>query len=142
MLRENFTLPHAAQKMKFSIKVLFSNYDQILNEKLHFLCSVKCHFLWSLLSDFTIRFDRICWRLCQKRIDLEIDSFVWKSLTVDSKEFFEIDFAIFCSYVQVVWSNGYQVNGICGMHLLLSYFLLDSVYAWMVIYQMVEFFML
>ena len=66
MLRENFTLPHAAQKMKFSIKVFFSNYDQILNEKLHFLCSVKCHFLWSLLSDFTIRFDKFVEDYAQK----------------------------------------------------------------------------
>ena len=32
---------HTAQKMKFSIKDLFSKFEEILNGKLHFLCSVK-----------------------------------------------------------------------------------------------------
>ena len=31
---------NTAQKIKFSIKDFFSKYDQILNVKLHFLCSV------------------------------------------------------------------------------------------------------
>ena len=31
---------NTAQKMKFFIKDFFSKCDQILNEKLHFLCSV------------------------------------------------------------------------------------------------------
>ena len=39
----NLLLDIATQKMKFSIKDLFSKYDQILNGKLHFLCSV-CNF--------------------------------------------------------------------------------------------------
>ena len=35
------TESHTAQKMKFSIKDFFSKCDQILNIKLHFLCSVS-----------------------------------------------------------------------------------------------------
>ena len=33
------------QKMKFSIKDFFSKYDQILSEKLHFLCSVSTYLI-------------------------------------------------------------------------------------------------
>ena len=35
------TYTDTAQKMKFSVKDFFSNCDQILNGKLHFLCSVR-----------------------------------------------------------------------------------------------------
>ena len=34
-------LDDTAQKVKFYIKYFFSKCDQILNEKLHFLCSAK-----------------------------------------------------------------------------------------------------
>ena len=38
---------HIAQKMKFSIKGFFSKCDQILNRKLHFLCSDT---FWGMLG--------------------------------------------------------------------------------------------
>ena len=64
---------HTTQKMKFSVTCFFNKYDQIRNEKLHFLCSPKSTIFYesqlNILSDF---FTIFIGQLCPVDLDLDI----------------------------------------------------------------------
>ena len=57
------------KKMKFSIKDFFSKCDQILNGKLHFLCSVFCLKLNSRQHVAAKEFKEVNWLSTKERVE-------------------------------------------------------------------------